>query len=87
MTTKTKITAKWQTVCTIGVEVIPVEREQGDSRKARAGVCHCQARMCGKNGLRGRWVNANGRHREISYSFSLDAAKLRHWESIAEGQA
>lgn len=87
MTTKTKITAKWQTICTVGVEVLPVDRTEGDSRKARAGVCHCQARMCGKNGLRGRLVNANGSHREIGYSFALDADKLRHWESIAEGQA
>ena len=85
--TTTKITAKWQTICTVAVNsTLSVERTEGDARKAKGGVCHCQARTSAKNGLRGRLVNANGSHREIGYAFSLDADKLRHWESIAEGQ-
>ena len=83
----TKINAKWQTICTVAVNpTLSVERTEGDARKAKGGVCHCQSRMSGKNGLRGRLVNANGSHREIGYTFSLDADKLRHWESIAESQ-
>ena len=85
--TATKITAKWQTICTVAADpTLSVERIEGDARKAKSGACHCQVRMSGKNGLRGRLVNANGSHREIGYAFSLDADKLRHWESIAEGQ-
>ena len=87
MNTTTKITAKWQTICTVGIQAFPVERTEGDARKARAGICHCQARMSGKNGLRGRLVNANGSHREIGYSFALDADKRWQWEFIAAGVA
>jgi hypothetical protein len=84
----TKITAKWQTICTVAADpTLSVERIEGDAKQAKGGVCHCQARISGKNGLRGRLVNANGSHREIGYAFSLDADKLRHWESIAEGYA
>jgi len=85
--TTTKITAKWQTICTLGADTtLLIERTEGDARKAKGGVCHCQARMSGKNGLRGRLVNANGSHREIGYAFPIDADKLRHWESTAEAQ-
>jgi hypothetical protein len=85
--TTTKITAKWQTICTVAANPwVIVERIEGDARKAKGGVCHCQARRSGKNGLRGRLVNANGSHQEIGYAFPIDADKLRHWESIAEGQ-
>jgi hypothetical protein len=82
--TTTKITATWQTICTAAADpTLSVERIEGDARKAKGGVCHCQARMSGKNGLRGRLVNANGSHREIGYAFSLDADELRHWESLS----
>jgi len=85
--TATKITAKWQTVCTIAANPhFAVERTEGDAQKAKGGACHCQASMSGKNGMRGRFVNANGSHRKIGYAFPLDADKLRFWESIAEAQ-
>jgi hypothetical protein len=84
----TKITNRWTTICTVGYDAtLAVERTEGNGQKARGGVCLCQARMSGKNGLRGRKVNTTGgvhqSHREIGYSFALTADELRHWESLS----
>jgi len=88
MTTTTKLTSRWQTICTVGYDAtLSVERTEGSPSKARGGVCLCQARISGKNGLRGRKINTTGwPNREIGYAFALDAETLARWEKIAGGQ-
>ena len=86
--TTTRLTSRWKTICTVGYDsTLAVERTEGDSRRARGGVCLCQARLSGKNGYRGRKVNTTGwPNREIGYAFDLDAETLRRWEEIASSQ-
>ena len=88
MTTKTKLTNRWTTICTVGYDPTrAVERTTGSPTKARGGVCLCQARISGKNGLRGRRVNTTGwPNREVGHAFALDAETLRNWENLDEQQ-
>ena len=77
--TKTKITTKYTTLCTVGYTG-SVSRDE--NRAAHGGVCHIQVRR-GANGLLARKVNSNGRHQEISESFIPTAEQMKNWESIA----
>lgn len=80
MTTRTKLTAKWTTICTTGYShsVNPYN----ENRSAHGGVCHHQARVNASGETIGRKVNSNGRHKEVGKAFPLTAAQLEHWESI-----
>lgn len=75
----TTITRKYTTIAIIGY-TDSVSRNE--NRAAHGAVCLLQARIA-RNGLIGRKVNSNGRHREIGSAFSLDTETLVHWESIA----
>lgn len=74
------ITSKYETIATVGYSGSVSKNE---NRAAHGGVCHLQARK-GANGLIGRRVNTNGRHREVGEAFELDSDTLHHWECIAK---
>lgn len=76
-------TTTWTTLAIVGYQC-SVSRDE--NRSAHGGICLLQIRR-GKNGLLGRRVNSNGRHREIGEAFDLDADTLAHWESIAKSRS
>lgn len=80
MTTATKITSKYTTLCTVGYQG-SVSRDE--NRAAHGGVCHIQVRSAGGRVL-ARKVNTNGRHQEVGEAFEADADQLARWESIAK---
>lgn len=75
-----KITTKWQTIAIVGYTS---SVSSDENRSAHGGVCLLQARQ-GANGVLGRKVNSNGRHKEIGDSFELDAPRLAQWLEIAK---
>jgi hypothetical protein len=82
-TDRTKLTRRWQTICTVSYQGSVTRNE---NRAAHGGVCHCQARLASDGTMQGRKVNANGLHEEIGDTFSLDSDRLENWESIARSQ-
>lgn len=75
-----KLTNRWQTICVVGYE--QGLHTECENRSAHGSVCLCQARVSGKNGVRGRKVNSNGRHEEIGYAFALTREQLGHWQEM-----
>jgi hypothetical protein len=82
-TDRTKLTRRWQTICTVGYQGSVGRFE---NRAAHGSVCHCQARLVSDGTMQGRRVNANGLHEEIGDAFYLDSGRLEIWESIARSQ-
>lgn len=80
MTTATKITSKYTTLCTVGYQGSVSRKE---NRAAHGAVCHIQVRRAGDKVL-ARKVNSNGRHQEVGESFEADAEQLANWDSIAK---
>ena len=76
------ITNRWKTVRVVveRLETFKVER-RGHGPVDYIPKCLYQARLSGKNGLRGRFVNVlgTGADREISYTFPVDANILEAW--------
>ena len=80
MTTATKLTNRFQTICVTGYKG-SVSRDE--NRAAHGGACLCQARLAKDGRIMGRKVNSNGRHQEIGDAYEIDAEQLSHWESMA----
>ena len=74
------ITTKWTTLAITGYRGSVSRNEE---RRAHGGVCLLQVRR-GANGILGRRVNSNGRHRETSEAFAMDDATLANWQAIAK---
>jgi len=79
--TTTKITTRWNTICTVGYTG-PVSRDQ--DQRAHGGVTHCEARRTRAGRLQGRKINTNGRHEEVGEPFDLTGDQLDRWQRIAE---
>ena len=79
MTTTTKLTSRWQTICTVGYQG---SVSADENRSAHGGVCHCQARVAKGGTIMARKVNANGRHEEVGEPFAIDEGRVRHWAAI-----
>jgi hypothetical protein len=81
------ITNRWKTVrvAVERLEDIKVERTE-HGRTDYIPKCLYQARLSGKNGLRGRFVNVlgTGTAREISYTFPIDANILEAWGVVQQ---
>jgi hypothetical protein len=75
----TKLTYRWQTICTTGY-TCSVSRDE--NRAAHGAVCHRQACRNRDGYMVGRLVNSNGRHRETGEAFPLSADQLAQWEQI-----
>lgn len=80
MTTATKITSKYATLCTVGYSG---SVSRNENRAAHGAVCHIQVRR-GSNGVLARKVNTNGWHSEIGEAFEPTADQLTNWEKIAK---
>jgi hypothetical protein len=80
MTTKTKLTTRWKTICITGY----TRSVGGDDYNpaAHGGVCLCQARRNAKGEILARFVNSNGKHDKVGKSFLADADLVFHWESV-----
>jgi hypothetical protein len=74
----TKLTTKWQTICTVGFSG-SVSRDENPA--AHGGVKLCQARRHGDK-IIARFVNTNGRHQEVGDKFEIDEDRIADWESI-----
>lgn len=72
MKTTAPLTTKYQTIRTTGYQhsVNP----HNENRAAHGGVCYTEAKRDRDGTIRVRWVNANGRHREVSESVVMDPA-------------
>jgi len=74
------LTSRFKTIAIVGYSsCVNCNNRNG---AAHGAVCLLQARR-GENGIIGRKVNSNGRHKEISEPFDLDKEILIHWERIA----
>jgi hypothetical protein len=79
------ITNKWKTVRVVAERLAPFEVERREHGPVDyIPKCLYQARLSGKNGLRGRFVNVlgSGTAREISYTFPLEAETLATWKEL-----
>lgn len=76
----TKLTTKYQTICTVGYSG---SVSRNENRAAHGAVCHIQARRAGGRVL-ARKVNSNGRHQEVGAAFDATDDQVAHWESIAK---
>jgi hypothetical protein len=84
MTTKAKLTNRWETICITGYTG-SVGRDDYNPA-AHGGVCLCQARRNAKGEILARYVNSNGKHEEVGKSFLGDADLVAHWESLDSQQ-
>lgn len=80
MTTTTKLTNRWKTICTLAYDG-SVSRYE--NRAAHGGVCLHQARVTRDGRIMGRKVNTNGLHEEVGEPFEIDADRVAHWHSLA----
>jgi hypothetical protein len=76
---KTKLTQRWQTICTVGYTG---SVSRAENRAAHGAVTHCEVRRTRDGRTLGRRINSNGRHQEVGESFPLDDEQLARWESI-----
>lgn len=74
--------SKWATMAIVGFTKSVSASDYNPA--AHGGVCLLQARRSSKGEILGRKVNSNGRHRETSESFVLDAETLASWQRIAQ---
>lgn len=79
MTTTTKLTNRWKTICIIGYQG-GVSRDE--NRSAHGGVCLHQARKAKDGRIMGRKVNSNGRHEEVGEPFEIEDDRLAHWTAL-----
>ena len=79
------ITNKWKTIRTVlGCDMTIYVERTDHGPVDYIPKCLYQARLSGKNGLRGRFVNVlgSGTAREIGYAFPLDAETLATWKEL-----
>ncbi len=80
------ITNKWKTIRTVLECDTTIHVERTDQGPVDyIPKCLYQARLSGKNGLRGRYVNVlGGTGRQISYTFPIDEKTLHEWREVRE---
>jgi hypothetical protein len=81
------ITNKWKTIRTVlGCDMTIYVERTDHGPVDYIPKCLYQARLSGKNGLRGRYVNVlgSGTAREISYTFTIDEKTLHEWREVRE---